>query len=71
MMTLDIGAPLRLAGVSWLTQYLKELDLTIEEMKSVRCSQLFRFEPSKQYLSKTLVELPLLVTGLDGTEKMS
>ena len=34
VMILDTGAPLSIAGVSWLTQYLKEFGLTIDQMKS-------------------------------------
>ena len=37
VMILDIGAPVSVAGIPWMTQYLKEFDLTIEEMKSVEC----------------------------------
>ena len=40
----------------------------IEEMKSTKCGQPFRFGPSKRYVSKILVELPVLVTRLDGRE---
>ena len=47
IMILDIGAPVSLVGVAWMTQYLKEFDLTIEEMESVECKQVFRFGPSK------------------------
>ena len=66
ILILDIGAPVSLAGVLWMTQYLKELDLTIKEMKSTKCSQPFRFGPSKRYFSKMLVELPVLVKRLDS-----
>ena len=66
MMILDIGAPVSIAGVSWMTQYLREFGLTIEEMKSSKCNQPFVFGPSKRFLSQTLVELPVLVTRLDG-----
>ena len=51
MMILDIGAPVSVAGVSWMTQYLREFGLTIEEMKSTECNQPFVFGPSKRYLS--------------------
>lgn len=61
MMILDIGAPLSLMGVSWMTQYLEEFDLNIEDMKSVSCNQPFVFGPSSRYLSKKLIELPILV----------
>ena len=51
-----------------MAQYLKEFDLTIKEIKLLKCNQPFVFGPSKRYLSQTLVELPVLVTGLDGKE---
>ena len=35
--------------------------MTIEEMKSVKCQQPFRFGLSKHYVSETLVELLVLV----------
>ena len=66
VMILDMGALLSIVGVSWMTQYLEEFDLTIDEMKSVECQQSFRFGPSKRYIIKTLVEPPVLVTRLDG-----
>ena len=65
---LDIGAPVRLAGVAWMTQYLKEFNLTIEEMKSVECEQVFRFGPSKRYVRQTMIELLVLVTKRDSRE---
>ena len=68
MMILDIGAPVSIAGVSWMKQYLEEFDLKIEDMKSVSCIQPFIFGPSKKYVSKYLIELPILVTRLDGKE---
>ena len=66
MMILDIGATVSIAGVSWMTQYLREFGRTIEEMKSTKCNQPFVFGPSEQYLSQTLVKLPVLITRLDG-----
>ena len=68
MIILDMGVLVSLAGVSWMTQYLKEVDLTIEEMKSVRCQQPIRFWPSKRYVSETLVQLLFLGKGIDGRE---
>merc|ERR1712112_636138 len=35
---------------------------------SVSCNQPFVFGPSKRYVSKILVELPILVTRMDGKE---
>ena len=64
VMILDIGAPVSIAGVSWMTQYLKEFSLTIEEMKSTRCNKPFMFGPSKRYISQNLVELPVLSPNL-------
>ena len=47
MMILDIGAPVSLAGISWMTQYLQEFGLTIEQLNSGKCSQPFVFGPSR------------------------
>ena len=68
MMILDIGAPVSIAGVPWMKQYLEEFDLKIYEMKSVRCHQHFVFGPSRRCISTTLVELPVLITMLDRRE---
>ena len=57
MMIIDIGAPFSLVGVSLMTQYLEEFDLTIRDMKSVEFKQIFRFGPFKHYISWTIVEL--------------
>ena len=62
LIILDIGVLVSIAGVSWMTEYLDEFDLTIDKMKSVECQQPFRFGPSKKYVSKTLIELPVLIT---------
>ena len=66
LMILDLGTPVSIAGVSWMKQYLAEFDLEIENMKSLSCNQPFMFRPCKRYVSKSLVELPILVTRMDG-----
>ena len=43
-----------------MTQYLKEFGLRIEYMKSVDCNQPFVFGLSKRYVSRSLIELPIL-----------
>merc|ERR1712240_298679 len=68
MMILDIGAPVSVAGIPWMKQYLEEFDLGIENMKSESCNQPFMFGPSKRYISNTAVELPILVTRMDGVD---
>ena len=68
LMILDLGAPVSLAEISWMEQYLQEFGLTIEQMNSVSCHQPFIFGPSRRYISKSLVELPILITRLDGRE---
>ena len=68
MMILDIRDLVSTAGVLWMEQYLEEFDLKIEDMKSVSCNQPFVFGPSKRYVSESLIELPILVTRLDGKE---
>ena len=37
-------------------------------MNSVKCNQPFVFGPSRRYTSTSLVELPILITRLDGKE---
>ena len=34
LMILDCGAPVSLAGISWMEQYLQEFDLTIDQILS-------------------------------------
>ena len=68
MMILDLGAPVSVTGVPWMNQYLAGFGLEIENLKSVSCNQPFVFGPSKRYVSKSLVELPILVTRMDGKE---
>ena len=66
MMVLDIRAPVSLIDIWWMSQYLQEFGLTIEQLNCVKCSQPFVFGPSRRYLSESLVELPVLITRLDG-----
>ena len=68
MMILDLGAPVSVAGVPWMNQYLAGFGLEVDNLKSVSCNQPFVFGPSKRYVSKILVELPILVTRMDGKE---
>merc|ERR1711955_70945 len=58
VMILDLGAPVSLAGKEWMDQYLKNHELEIGDMKTGECHQIFRFGQSKQYVSRTMVELP-------------
>merc|ERR1712115_17073 len=41
---------------------------TLEELKTYDCHQIFKFGPSKQYISKRMVDLPIIVRTLDGKE---
>ena len=67
-MILDCGAPVSLAGISWMEQYLQEFNLTIDQMSSTNCNQPFVFGPSRRYISKLRIDLPLLITRIDGKE---
>ena len=51
-----------------MNQYLAGFGLEIENLKSVSCNQPFVFGPSKRYVSKSLVELQILVTRMDRKE---
>ena len=68
MMILYNGAPVSIAGVPWMEQYLEEFDLKIQDLKAFKCHQPFVFGPSQRYVSESLVELPVLVSRLDGRE---
>ena len=48
LMILDCGAPVSLAGISWMEQYLQEFNLTIDQMSSTTCNQPFVFGPSRR-----------------------
>merc|ERR1712101_103315 len=68
VMILDLGAPDSLAGNDWMDPYLKDHGLEVKDLKSSKCHQIFRFGPSKKYVSKIMVELPVIVRRLDGKE---
>merc|ERR1712002_770444 len=68
VMILDLGAPVSLAGNGWIKQYLEDHGLELKDLKSSKWHQRFRFGPSKQYISKLMVELPVIVRRLDGKE---
>ena len=68
VMILDLGAPVSLAGKEWMSQYLGEQGLKIKDLKMQECYQIFRFGPTKQYVSREMVELPLIIRRLDGKD---
>merc|ERR1712240_478950 len=68
VMILDLGAPMSLAGKEWMEQNLRDHELKLNEMKMSECHQVFRFGPSKQYVRKRMIELPVIVRRMDGKE---
>ena len=68
VMILDLGAPVSVVGKEWMDQYLRDYELELKDMKMSECRQVFRFGPSKQYVSKEMVELSLIVRRMDGKE---
>ena len=68
VMILDLGAPVSLAGKEWMEQYLKDHELELSEMRMSECYQIFKFGPSKKYVSTQMVELPVIVRRMDGKE---
>ena len=68
VMILDLGAPVSLAGNEWMNQYLKDHGLELKDLKGSKVYQKFRFGPSKQYISRLMVELLVIVRRLDGKE---
>merc|ERR1712082_26158 len=68
VMILDFGALVSLAGNGWIKQYLEDHGWELKDLKSFKCHQRLTFGPSKQYISKLMVELPVIVRRLDGKE---
>ncbi len=68
VMILDLGAPVSLAGKEWIKQYLEDHGVELKDLKSFECHQTFKFGPSRQYVSSTMVDLPVIVRRLDGKE---
>ena len=70
VMILDIGAPVSLVGKGWIEKYLEEHEVRMEDLNRERCEQIFRFGPSRKYVSMEMVELPMLVKMMDGKEEV-
>ena len=67
-MILDLGAPVSLTGKEWMSQYLGEYGLKIKDLKMQEWYKIIRYGPSKQYVSREMVELPLIIRRLDGKD---
>ena len=67
-MILDCGAPVSLAGIFLMEQYLQEFGLIIDQMTSTSCNQPFVFGPSARYVSTFKVDFSILITRMDGRE---
>merc|ERR1712115_733886 len=65
VMILDLGAPVSVAGTEWMNQCLKDHNLELENLEVYKCHQIFKFGPSRQYISKKMVDLPIIVRTLD------
>ena len=59
-----------LAGPKWIRKYLREYGMNMEDFKAVECYQIFKFGLIKQYVSKRMIELPIVVTSMEGKEKV-
>ena len=70
VMILDLGAPVSLAGKEWMDQYLRRHEVRIEDMRKQECNQIFRFGPSKRYVSTEMIELPLIVKKIQKYRKL-
>merc|ERR1711895_413215 len=69
IMILDLGAPVSVAGTEWMNRYLKDHNLKLDKLEVHKCHQIFTFGPSKQYISKEMVKLPITLKTLDGREE--
>merc|ERR1712115_121174 len=70
VMILDLGAPVSVAGTEWMHKYLKDHNLKLEKLEVHKCYQIFTFGPSKQYISKEMIKLPIILKTLDGREEV-
>ena len=68
VMILDLGAPVSVVGEEWMDQYLRDYELELKDMKMSACHKVFKFGPSKQYVSTEMVEIPVIVRRMDGKE---
>ena len=68
VMILDLGAPVSVAGNEWMNKYLKDHNLGLENLEVYKCHQIFKFGPSRQYISEEMVNLPIILKTLDGRE---
>ena len=66
VMILDLGVPVSLAGKSWTTQYLQDHDMKMENLKKTECEQVFKFGPSKRYVSTEMVEMRAYISKKNG-----
>ena len=70
VMILDLGAPVSVAGDAWIKQYLEAQEIELRDLKTHECHQVFKFGPSKQYVSNTMIDLPVIVRRLNGKEEV-
>jgi hypothetical protein len=61
VITLDLGAPRSMVGMTWLNNYLKKNGMEMSDLKVSRCSQKFRFGHGGLHESVQEVELPVTV----------
>merc|ERR1712240_32820 len=68
IMILDLGAPVSVSGKIWMEEYLEKHGMELQELNKVRCYQKMTFGPSRQYISRLKVELPVPVQDVNGKE---
>ena len=70
VMILDLGAPVSIAEETQIKQYLEIHGIELRDLKTHECHQVFKFGTSKQYVSNTMIDLPVIVRRLDGKEEV-
>merc|ERR1712240_434197 len=68
IMILDLGAPVSVSGKKWMEEYLEKHGMKLQELNKVRCYQKMTFGPSRQYISRLKVELPVPVQEVNSKE---
>ena len=67
VMILDLGAPVGLAGKSWLTNYCKYMKIQLNDLDSAACFKQFKFG-DQITTSRSLVKIPVVAEDLEGNE---
>ena len=65
-MIIDNGAPLSLTGTPWLNKYLKDNNITREDLAKDEVKEHFRFGPCEVYIATEKFKIPIMSPDTNG-----